>query len=141
MKPNRNGKIILMIAVPILTLGIGILIGANMNNTISNNTIAADNIDSYSSPYTPDNVLSTPTVNTAQSCTLSAGTYTVGVDIQAGTYDVFLQSGSGDVLTENMQEIFGTGVDGYIQQYKNLHLVDGATLKITSDLTVKFDPK
>jgi hypothetical protein len=140
VKIKNNIKTTLLFVLPVVMLGIGIFIGINMHKLEEYNVTPTVNAISSSNPYITEHVLSTsPTRNTTP-YTLSAGTYTVGTNIQAGTYDVFRQSGSGVVITKNMQEMFGNS-DGYIRQYKNLVLNYGDTVKITSDLTVNFDPK
>ena len=140
MKIQHDTKTMLMIVIPVVMLGIGIFIGTNMHKLEEYNSVPIENSISSSNHYITEHILSTSPTRNTKSYTLSAGTYTVGTNIQAGTYDVLWQSGSGDVLTADMQEMFGTG-NGYIQQYKNVHLVDGDTVKITSDLTVAFNAK
>lgn len=81
------------------------------------------------------------------SATLTAGIYTVGVDIPAGTYDLTAQSGSGNVSSSNLydggvNELMGVkDNDLYQETFQGAKLTDGVTFKIGGTLTLKIDTK
>ena len=75
----------------------------------------------------------------------TAGVYTVGQDIKAGTYDIVWVAGSGSlsVYDENgrfsVYEIFGDTSRGfYIQEYKNAKLEVGGHIEVKGSLKVKL---
>lgn len=80
---------------------------------------------------------------------LSAGNYVVGVDIPAGTYNFTAVSGGGNVSSDNMYSgginaIMGTadkntstGTDMYQQEYKNIKLPEGTTLRLAGSLVLQ----
>ena len=71
----------------------------------------------------------------------SAGTYIVGTDIDAGTYDVQLVSGHGNFFasgSRSVNEMFGTDSDYYIQEYKNMCVSNGDEIEIRGSLKIKL---
>ena len=77
--------------------------------------------------------------------TLTAGHYTVGVDIPSGTYKFFAKSGFGNIFSESLavNEIFDTGTAaGEIlsgmasDELHNIELKDGDILSITGTLEI-----
>lgn len=82
-------------------------------------------------------------VNTAtKPYTLSSGNYIAGDDIEAGTYDLSIVKGAGNVQTEDgsLNAIMGTGSnDMYQQKYMNVNLEKDAKLVI-SGCTIKLTP-
>ena len=86
---------------------------------------------------------STATATNNKPTELSAGEYTVGKDIDQGTYDINLIEGSGVVSGENgfsMAQVFGN--DNYsITSYKNAELIQGAKIEVSGTLKIKLDPK
>ncbi len=84
----------------------------------------------------------------ARTKTLSAGTYTVGKDIDAGLYDAIAKSGGGNFIIHNsygslkVNEILGVkDPDFYLRKYSNLNLETGDEIEIRSTLKVKFQAK
>lgn len=72
---------------------------------------------------------------------LTAGVYTVGVDVEIGTYDVQLVSGKGNFFVRGstyVNEIFGKGFDMYIQEYKNMTISYGDEIEVCGSLKVKL---
>ena len=72
---------------------------------------------------------------------LTAGTYVVGEDMQAGKYDVQWLAGAGNCFAGNMIETFGEDSEYYIKEYKNLSLSVGDEVEVTRTLQVKFTAK
>lgn len=77
----------------------------------------------------------------------SAGKYRVGIDIDAGTYNIVALSGRGNCFIENasgrsiLNEIFASVIgDSYIREYKNIDLSLGDTIEVKSYLKLKFIP-
>lgn len=81
----------------------------------------------------------------AEDITLTAGKYTVGVDIKSGKYDAIAQSSSGNFFVNGstyVNEILSAENDGFgIPKYSNLTLKDGDTVEIRSGLSVKLQAK
>lgn len=83
---------------------------------------------------------------TKQTITLSKGTYTVGVDINLGTYDLIADSGFG-LLTGDLSSGFISEAIGISERYPNsktyngLELTDGDKFTIKSSVTIKFIPR
>lgn len=73
---------------------------------------------------------------------LSAGNYTAGVDIPAGTYNLSATGGSGNVSSSNMysgglNEVMGNPADEYsIDSFNGLKLDDGVILTLGSTVTL-----
>lgn len=73
---------------------------------------------------------------------LSAGHYTAGIDIPAGTYNLTATAGSGNVSSTNMyngglNEIMGTPADEFTQEtFNNLQLPAGETLSLSGDVAL-----
>lgn len=72
---------------------------------------------------------------------LSAGQYKAGTDIPAGTYELTVTSGSGNVSTDlskdGLNEVIGAEADGYSNQsLSNVKLIKGTTLSIGGDLVL-----
>lgn len=74
----------------------------------------------------------------------TAGNYSVGTDIDPGTYNIIALSGSGNCFvdsTTSVIETFTPGGDTYaIDRYNNVKLSYGGTIEVTSTLKVKFEP-
>lgn len=82
----------------------------------------------------------------AKQYTLSAGHYTVGVDLPAGTCDVTAVSGTGNLMSSNMSdggvnEMFGIddGTGLYTASFNGLKLPKDTVLTVTSKLVVQLD--
>ena len=80
--------------------------------------------------------------------TLSNGNYTVGVDIESGTYDLIAVSGGGNVFIYNslgrlkVNEIMGTRNSSfYSKTYNNVYLGTGYTIELKGGVTIKFQAK
>lgn len=76
--------------------------------------------------------------------TLSSGHFMVGVDFQAGTYDIIAVSGNGNVYSNNeknpINAIMGVREDDMYQKtFKNVYLPFGTTLTVDG-VTVKIIP-
>ena len=78
-----------------------------------------------------------------QTVTLSKGSYTVGVDIQPGIYDLLADSGFG-LITGNLSSGFISEAIGISDMYPNsktyngLELTNGDKFTIKSSVTIKF---
>lgn len=75
--------------------------------------------------------------------TFTAGVYTIGKDIEAGTYDVEWVSGNGIVSWDGKNihsELMGSR-DGYIKRYSNMTVENSVEFEVTSDLKVKLVKK
>lgn len=73
---------------------------------------------------------------------LSAGYYVAGINIPKGTYNLKLISGSGNVFSEDLNEIFGTKKRfGHIKKYNNLELDSGDFLEIEDNLVLQIYSK
>ena len=76
---------------------------------------------------------------------LTAGKYTVGIDIKAGKYDAIAQANSGNFFVNgstSVIEILSAENNGFgIPQYSNLNLKDGDEVEIRSNLLVKLQAK
>lgn len=73
---------------------------------------------------------------------LTAGNYTAGKDIPAGTYNLTATAGSGNVSSSNMyngglNEIMGVENDGYSQQsFNGVKMEEGVVLTLSGDVTI-----
>jgi len=82
----------------------------------------------------------------ANTKTLSTGEYTVGKNIEAGTYNCEAISGNGNFIVYGnygslkVNEMFGTNGQFYTKTFNNLELEDGDTISVTSGLKIKFTP-
>lgn len=76
--------------------------------------------------------------------TVGAGSYTCGKDFNAGTYNITLVSGSGNVVSDgesDLNEIFGSDTDyDEVSSYNNAKFGDGDTLKISGSVRIKLTP-
>ncbi|MBE6822659.1 hypothetical protein [Caproiciproducens sp. LBM24188] len=73
---------------------------------------------------------------------LKPGSYTVGNDMEAGTYDLYTEDGSGTVATTDGKFSISVGSDtsdANQRRFKNVTFQKGQTLKITG-ATMKFSP-
>ena len=74
----------------------------------------------------------------------TAGNYSVGTDIDPGTYNIIALSGMGNCYVDSITsviETFTPGGDTYaIDHYNNAKLSYGGTIEVTSTLKVKFEP-
>lgn len=68
---------------------------------------------------------------------LSPGSYPVGSKIEAGTYDLYLLKGEGNIMTEDGR--FSAPMGKNLKQYKHVALQSGQTLKI-SGAVLKMNP-
>ena len=82
----------------------------------------------------------------AKTRTFSAGKYTVGKDIDAGTYNITAVSGSGNLFVYNISgrstinEIMSPEDSRfYIANYKNAYLGSGYEIEILSTLVLRFE--
>lgn len=77
--------------------------------------------------------------------TVGAGNYTCGEDFNAGTYDISLASGSGNVISDgenSVNEIFGSDESNdEISSYSNAKFDDGDTLEVSGSVRIKLTPK
>ena len=80
--------------------------------------------------------------------TLSNGNYTVGVDIESGTYDLIAVAGGGNVIIYNslggleVNEIMGTSSSSfYSKTYSNVYLGTGYKIELKNGVTIKFQAK
>lgn len=80
--------------------------------------------------------------------TLSNGNYTVGVDIESGTYDLIAVSGGGNVIIYDslggleVNEIMGTRDSSfYSKTYNNVYLGSGYKIELKNGVTIKFQAK
>lgn len=78
---------------------------------------------------------------------LSAGSYLIGQDIPAGTFNITAVSGrSGNVMTDyaswdnGINEIMGLGSEYAIQECHNIVLTAGGHLTVTSSITIQLTP-
>jgi hypothetical protein len=81
---------------------------------------------------------------------LSSGNYTAGMDFPAGTYDITVVSGAGNVSSSNMYSgglnaTMGTeeanktlGTDLYEQSYANIKLPDGTVLSVSGGVVIRI---
>ena len=79
---------------------------------------------------------------------LSNGFYTVGTDIEGGTYDLIAISNGGNLFIYTLSgrlfvnEIMGVGDSRfYTKTFSNVHLSYGDTIKIQGGVTIKFQAK
>lgn len=81
-----------------------------------------------------------------QTVTLFKGSYTVGIDIQSGTYDLLADSGFG-LITGDLSSGFISEAIGISEHYPNsktysgLELTNGDEFVIKSNVTIKFIPR
>jgi hypothetical protein len=88
----------------------------------------------------------TATIGTpvSNSVVLSTGFYTVGTDIAVGKYNCTSVSGKGNFVVYSasgdllVNELFGVGGGYYVSSFNNLTLKVGATIEITSGLSIQF---
>lgn len=80
--------------------------------------------------------------------TFSNGNYTVGVDIESGTYDLIAVSGGGNVFIYDslggleVNEIMGTRDSSfYSKTYNNVYLGSGYKIELKNGVTIKFQAK
>ena len=79
----------------------------------------------------------------ARTKTLTAGTYIVGEDIEAGKYNCKAVSGNGNFFVNSglkLNEMFGVDTTFYNNSYNNLTLETGDTIELNSNLQIKFTP-
>ena len=83
---------------------------------------------------------------TAKTRTFSAGTYTVGTDIDSGVYNITAVSGRGNCFVYNSSDrlqisemMSSSGGNYYITNYSNAYLGTGYKIEITSTLTLRFE--
>ena len=82
----------------------------------------------------------------ANTKTLSTGEYTVGEDIEAGTYNCTAISGNGNFFVYGsygslkVNEMFGTNGKYYTSTYNNLELEYGDKITLKGGIQVKFAP-
>jgi hypothetical protein len=83
--------------------------------------------------------------NAPKEFTVGAGNYTCGEDFNAGTYDISLVSGSGNVISDgenSVNEIFGSDESNdEISSYSNAKFDDGDTLEVSGSVRIKLTPK
>lgn len=76
--------------------------------------------------------------------TFTAGTYTVGIDIEPGKYNMIAIAGRGNCFVYSSSKVIETftpgGDDWAIDNYKNVVLTAGGTIEVTSTLQIKFEP-
>ncbi len=93
----------------------------------------------------PESSAEKTTSNSAYSATLTAGHYTVGIDIPSGTYSFFVKSGFGNLLSSDgkVNEIFDANTvigndfpDLVNDTLKNVSLADGDMLSVLGTLEV-----
>lgn len=76
--------------------------------------------------------------------TFTAGIYTVGTDIEPGTYNMVAVSGRGNCYVKSNSSVIETFTPGgdrwAIDNYKNVVLTTGGTIEVTSTLQIKFQP-
>lgn len=96
-------------------------------------------------PSSEDNNVETEPSRTSFSDTLTAGHYTVGVDIPSGTYKFFAKSGLGNLMSQSLavNEILDSGTtagniisSATTDELSNILLLDGDILTITGTLEV-----
>lgn len=87
------------------------------------------------------------TYDDSASVTLGSGNYTVGSDLNEGTYKVVAVSGNGNISSSNLfnggiNEVFGidNGSGYYTEEFSNLKLEKDVTIEIKGNLKVKFIP-
>lgn len=118
---------------------------ATFNNAKLSNGIVLD-IAGVSVEVTCDNASGAALKPRNQSITgvkqFAAGNYTAGKDFTAGTYDLVVVSGGGNVSTADgkLNAIMGTDSDdSYLKNYHNVEFKDGAVLNI-SGVTISLTP-
>ena len=98
----------------------------------------------YITPESEDNIIEEP-AKESFSDTLTAGHYTVGIDIPSGTYKFFAKSGFGNIFSESssINEIFDAGTSaaelmpgGVSEKLENVELENGDILSITGTLEI-----
>lgn len=73
---------------------------------------------------------------------LTTGAYEVGIDLDGGSYDIYLKNGSGTCSINDgdlLGEKFSFGTEG-ISSYQNAKLQEGDTIKISGDVELEFYP-
>jgi hypothetical protein len=149
-KKKKKWPIIVGVIVVIIIL---IKIGSGGSNSSSSSTssTAASSASSSSatssassaasSSQTADATPSTVAVNT----NLTSGNYTVGTDFPAGTYNLSVVSGKGNVSSSNMytggvNAMMGVddGSGLYQQQYSNIKLDDKVVLTVSGGVTINI---
>lgn len=87
------------------------------------------------------------TYDDSASVTLGSGNYTIGSDLNEGTYKVIAVSGNGNISSSNLleggiNEMFGidNGSGYYTEEFSNLKLEKDVTVEIKGNLKVKFIP-
>ena len=92
---------------------------------------------------TPPPAATEQPATTAVSIDLSAGVYTIGVDIPPGKYDITAISGRGNFFGNPgiVNEIMGTEGDYTIPSYKNAAFKNGNTIEVKGTLVVNLTSK
>ena len=121
----------------------------NSNNPPGNNSNNSNGGSDNNSNGGSDNTIKEPEVDDLSKVEteyiLSAGHYTVGIDIPAGRADITAVSGGGNLMSSDMffgglNEVFGidNGLGLYTSEYKNLSLTKDLRLSLNFNLVIKM---
>lgn len=128
-----------IVALSLLSIGLSSSVFIFMNNKETDQSIVPDEQATIA-----DNGQNMPNTQ-AYSTTLTAGHYTVGVDIPSGVYSFYAKSGFGNFMSDNnvINEIFdsdtiaGEMISNYtVDELIDIPLSDGTILTITGTLKV-----
>lgn len=133
-------KTILSVIVIIIAIGvIGSLLGGDDD---SKKADSGPDSNQKTTDSTPPEETTPQVVEEHYEVDLSAGYYTAGTDIPAGTYNLTATSGSGNVSSSNMysgglNEIMGTPADEYnSESFNGLKLDNGVVLSLGGTVTL-----
>lgn len=154
-------KIIGIVVLAIIALGVmGSIIGKKNNPTpVADTTVTESPISETQDQTTTDSTITDNTLESGDETTddiepvntpkpyhykaeLSNGFYASNYFIPPGIYTLKCISGSGNVFSNNLNEIFGKDKDwGHIKKYSNLEIEEEDILHVCGDLVLSIESK
>lgn len=131
MPPKKKHTGLIIVAAVLILF---VIVGIAISHGGSNSSVSTAPVNSSgTSSQTGTKASSQATAQTKSfSTTLVSGFYEIGTDIPAGTYNLAIASGSGNVIDadDSINLLMGSDTSMYQKDYKNAELKDGNTLQI-----------
>lgn len=137
-------KIIIGICVFVVIIAIASQGGTDDEKSNDNPTPTTENVVDNTSKESESKPTEKPKIEEKYSDSLTAGQYVSGIDFPAGTYNIKVKSGNGNVSSSNMysgglNEIMSLEDDGIsIKDFSNAKFPDGVVLSVSSDLKIEI---